>query len=68
MYPLVKDKLKETEKRIRKNIYESNSIFYICQKCCQEYYGVLRPMILNSLPICPECWDKKQNEKTISEN
>lgn len=65
MYPLVKDKLKETEKRIR--LSEIDLTKYLCQEC-NEYYEVYIPLLLNGLPICPLCWYKKENEETHTEN
>lgn len=68
MYPLVKEKLKETERKIRQSDFALTT--YQCG-VCNEYYDVFIPLISNGLPICRECWDLRQqnnNEKTHTEN
>lgn len=64
MYPLVKDKLRETEKRINEIKFYGTT--YQCQDC-GEFFESNLPYRLNGVPICDECWNKKEFERVIYE-
>lgn len=62
MYPLAKDKLRETEKRIR--LSEIDLTKYLCQDC-NEYYEVYIPLLLNGVPIFGNAGIKNKMKKLI---
>ena len=71
MYPLVKDKLKEIEKSVLRINYDKDIEYYVCQDCCYEFFEILTPLLFNGVPICRNCYNKRQKlnlENTNTEN